>query len=90
MAYPAGARRTNEAVALERLRVASASTVFIGNSLTEDILGARRIGLRCVYLDEGLPDTEPTMSADGAVIRVPLTLRAIAQALRRFGWSGVE
>jgi putative hydrolase of the HAD superfamily len=76
-------------IALERLRATSASTVFIGNSLTEDIAGARSIGLRCVYLEEGLHDTEPTVSADGAVIRVPPTLRATTQALRRFGWTGV-
>ena len=75
-------------IALDRLQTAPAAAVFVGNSLTDDVAGARRAGLRCVFLDEGFHGAEPVVTRDGTVLRTPLTLSAIAQALERFGWSG--
>ena len=75
-------------IALDRLETPPAAAVFVGNSLTDDVAGARRAGLRCVFLDEHLHGAEPVVASDGEVLRVPLTLPAIARALERFGWSG--
>jgi len=73
-------------LALDRLHVEAASTVFVGNSLGEDIDGARHAGLRAVHLDEGATDVEP-LHGDPSVLRVPPTHDALTRALRRFGWQ---
>lgn len=74
-------------IALGRLHTAPAAAVFVGNSLTDDVVGARRAGLRCVFLDEGFHGAEPEVAGDGAVLRTGPSLLAIARALERFGWS---
>ena len=78
-------------VALERLHSEPSSAVFIGNDWTADIAGARRIGLRAIYLGEGAWDCAPVAATpDGAVLRAAPTLEAIVSALCQFGWRGGE
>jgi haloacid dehalogenase superfamily, subfamily IA, variant 3 with third motif having DD or ED/haloacid dehalogenase superfamily, subfamily IA, variant 1 with third motif having Dx(3-4)D or Dx(3-4)E len=78
-------------LALERLHAEPASAVFIGNDWAEDIVGARRIGLRAIYLHERACDCATVATkADGAVLHVTPTLEAIVSALRECGWNGGE
>jgi putative hydrolase of the HAD superfamily len=71
-------------IALDRLHAAPASTVVVGNSIADDIQGARRAGLRAVYLDEGATGVEP-LDGDRSVLRVSPTHAALSQALQALG-----
>jgi FMN phosphatase YigB (HAD superfamily) len=46
-------------IALERLHAATETAVFVGNSMAEDVEGARRAGLRALYLDDRATGLEP-------------------------------
>jgi putative hydrolase of the HAD superfamily len=74
-------------LALDRLDAAAASTVFVGNSIPDDIVGARGAGLRAVYLDENAPSVEPLEGWNGSVLRVRPTCEALTHALEAFGWQ---
>lgn len=76
-------------LALERLHAKPASAVLVGNDWAEDIAGARRMGLRAIYLDERACDRAPVVTnSDGAVLHAAPTLEAIVSALRKCGWNG--
>ena len=78
-------------LALERLHSEPASAVFIGNDWAADIAGARRIGLRAIYLDERAYDRAPVATnSDGAALHATPTLEAIVSALCKCGWHGRE
>jgi putative hydrolase of the HAD superfamily len=72
-------------IALNRLHATPSASVFIGNSLAEDIEGARRAGLRAIYLDDAAAGVEP-LTADGTSLCVAPTGAAIAMALEAFGY----
>jgi putative hydrolase of the HAD superfamily len=71
-------------IALTRLKLLAAATIFVGNSVADDIEGARRAGLRAVYLDETAPGVEP-VPGDSLVVRVTPTLDALTRALQLLG-----
>lgn len=71
-------------IALDRLNATPASSVFVGNSLVEDIEGARCVGLRAVYLDEEAPGVE-SPRADSSVLRVRPMGKALLRALEALG-----
>jgi putative hydrolase of the HAD superfamily len=75
--------------ALERLHSEPSSAVSIGNDWTVDIAGARSLGLRAIYLEEGASDhVAATTTADEGVMRAAPTFEAIVSALRQLGWQG--
>jgi FMN phosphatase YigB (HAD superfamily) len=69
-------------MALDRLDAEPARTVVIGNSLDDDVEGARRAGLRAIYLDEEAHDIEP-LHRDGSVLRVRPSYETVSRALER-------
>jgi putative hydrolase of the HAD superfamily len=71
-------------IALDRLHAAAEEAVFVGNSMAEDIEGARRAGLRAIHLDDGASGIAPLT---GDVLRVQPSLSRLADALQRFGWQ---
>lgn len=73
-------------IALDRLQAAPASSVFIGNSFAEDVEGARRAGLRAVYLDDAATGVEP-LAEDGSILRVAPEGGALIAALEALGYS---
>lgn len=75
-------------VALERISGAPATTVFVGNDWTADVLGAQRAGLRAIYINDQTESIKIITGVSGA-IEVPPTLEAIVGALRIFGWQEV-
>jgi putative hydrolase of the HAD superfamily len=72
-------------IALERLHAATEAAVFVGNSMADDVEGARRAGLRALYLDDRATGLEP-LETD--VLRVRPSLSTLSDALHRFGWQG--
>ena len=72
-------------IALERLHAATEAAVFVGNSMADDVEGARRVGLRALYLDDRATGLEP-LNRD--VLRVRPSLSTLSDALQRFGWQG--
>jgi putative hydrolase of the HAD superfamily len=70
-------------IALDRLHAAAEAAVFVGNSMAEDIEGARRAGLRAIHLDDGATGIAP-LTRD--VLRVRPSLSTLKDALQRFGW----
>jgi len=74
-------------IALERLRATAGSTVFVGDSLTDDVDGARRAGLMAIHLDPAAPGVDRLADAAGLVLRARPTLDAIVAALRVAGWA---
>lgn len=77
-------------LALDRLRTTPAFTVMIGDSLADDITGARLAGLRAVHLDPSAPGVEPLADATDDVVRAPPTLDSLFSALHAFGWRAPE
>jgi putative hydrolase of the HAD superfamily len=71
-------------IALGRLNAMAAATIFVGNDVAVDIEGARRAGLKAVYLDETAPGVEP-LPGDSLAVRVTPTLHALTQALQSLG-----
>lgn len=67
-------------IALDRLHAAPESAVVVGNSLTEDIDGARRAGLHAVYLDDQARGILP-MGDGTSVLRVRPAYEDLARAL---------
>lgn len=72
--------------ALEILRSEPADTIVVGNSLSEDIAGARRAGLRAIYLDDDATGVAP-LTNDSSVLRAAPTYGELTRALEAFGWS---
>jgi putative hydrolase of the HAD superfamily len=74
-------------LALDRIGGEPATTVFIGNDWTADVLGAQRVGLTAIYVnDQAVEDVRVTSGASN-VIEVAPTLAAIVSALRMWGWQ---
>jgi HAD superfamily hydrolase (TIGR01549 family) len=71
-------------IALDRLRTPATAAMLVGNSIAEDIEGARRAGLRAIYLDEEATDVEP-FREDPSVLRVPPTRDALILAIHLLG-----
>jgi putative hydrolase of the HAD superfamily len=85
----AGVRKPDPAlfrIALERLHASADSCVVVGNSLAEDVEGARRAGLRAIYVEDGAVGVEPMLERQGVVLRAEPALEALTLALQRFGW----
>lgn len=72
-------------IALRRLHAAADTAVFVGNSLAEDIEGARRAGLRALYLDDAATEIE---ALNRQVLRLQPTLSTLISALQQLGWHG--
>ena len=77
-------------LALDRIRGALATTVFIGNDWVADIAGARGVGLRAVYVDDRATEGLRMATRMADVIEVAPTLEAIAAALRICGWQEAD
>jgi putative hydrolase of the HAD superfamily len=86
-----GARKPDPQIfllALERLHATSTSALFIGNDWNADIVGARRAGLRAIFLEErGRHSASAAPEIAEAVMRATPTLDAITSALRACGWN---
>jgi putative hydrolase of the HAD superfamily len=67
-------------IALDRMHAVAASTVVVGNSLGEDIDGARRAGLRAVYVDDSATGME-SIAQDASVLRVRPAYEDLVRAL---------
>lgn len=76
------------ALALERLHADAATTVFVGNSLADDVEGARRAGLRAVLIDPQAPALAPMPLWADQVWRAPPTFEGLTAALAVCGWQG--
>jgi putative hydrolase of the HAD superfamily len=72
-------------VALDRLQSQPACAVFVGDSWTDDIVGACSIGMRAIYLDA--PTIAGVESSGNRVLRAAPTLASIIAALRVHGWT---
>lgn len=84
-----GVRKPDPAIfriALDRLRAAPASAVVVGNSLTEDIDGARRAGLRAIYLDAAARGVDRLDDGTPAALRVESAYDALVRGLQTLGW----
>ena len=57
--------------------------MFVGNSWTDDIAGARAAGLRAIFLDPQM--TAGIATGGSGITRVSPTLAAIRSALREHG-----
>lgn len=70
--------------AMLRMGVTAETGVFVGDSLTEDIVGARQVGLRCIHVAGN------SMASEGmaGVIGATPDLHSIAKALNYWGWTG--
>ena len=75
-------------IALRRLGASPETTVVVGNSLTDDMAGARAAGLGGVYLPETAADAALAAPDGVEVVRPPATLPPIIEALQRLGWTG--
>ena len=87
----AGVRKPDPRIfqlALERLGGSAEGSAFVGNSLAEDVEGARRAGLRAVHLDDGARGIEP-VGGDASALHVEATYAALTAALERLGWRRV-
>jgi putative hydrolase of the HAD superfamily len=73
-------------LAVNRIGVTSDTTVFIGNDWAADVLGARRAGIRAIYLNEEVTAGVQTRTDIEGVYEVAPTLEAISTALRLLGW----
>jgi putative hydrolase of the HAD superfamily len=73
-------------LAVNRIGAALGTTVFIGNDWAADVLGARRAGIRAIYLNGEVTDGGQTRTDIGGVYEVAPTLEAISSALRMCGW----
>jgi putative hydrolase of the HAD superfamily len=71
-------------IALGRLHAAAKGTVFVGNSIAEDIDGARRAGLSAIYLDDAAAGVE-RLGGDCSALRVTPTEEALTRALHMLG-----
>ena len=72
-------------VALDRLQSPPACAVFVGDSWSDDIVGARSIGMRAIYLDA---HTIAGVESNGnGVLRAGPTLTSIISAFRAHGWT---
>jgi putative hydrolase of the HAD superfamily len=73
-------------LAVNRIGATSDTTVFIGNDWAADVLGARRAGIRAIYLNEEVTAGVQTRTDIEGVYEVAPTLEAISTALRLLGW----
>jgi putative hydrolase of the HAD superfamily len=73
-------------LAINRICATPDTTVFIGNDWAADVLGARRAGIRAIYLNGQLTDGFQTRTDTWGVYEVAPTLEAISSALRMCGW----
>jgi putative hydrolase of the HAD superfamily len=76
-------------VALDSIGAAPATTVFIGNDWAADVLGAVRIGLKAIYVNDQAAESIKFTTGMSGAIEVAPTLEAIVEALRIFGWQEV-
>lgn len=74
-------------LALDRVGTAPAATVFIGNDWAADVLGAVRVGLKVIYVNDHAVEPLRVASAAFDVIEIVPTLEAISSALRMCGWQ---
>jgi putative hydrolase of the HAD superfamily len=84
-----GVRKPDPAIfriALERLHLPADAAVVVGNSVADDVDGARRAGLRAIYVDDRAVGVEPMIEQQAFVLRAEPTLEALTLALQRFGW----
>ena len=72
--------------ALGPLHSEPASAVFIGDSWTEDIAGARSVGMRAIYLDARM--VAGVEGYGNGIVRAAPTLTSIMSALHAHGWTG--
>lgn len=72
-------------IALDRLHAEAASAVVVGNSLSEDIEGALRAGLRAIYVDDKANRIEPMCDQMTPVLRVRPAFADLARALDMLG-----
>jgi putative hydrolase of the HAD superfamily len=74
-------------LALDRLGAEPTTTVFVGNDWTADILGARRVGLKAIYVKDQRAEVPRPAAGESDVLEVAATLGALALALRMHGWQ---
>ena len=75
-------------LALERIGSTPATTAFIGNDWTADVIGAHRVGLKAIYLNDRLTEGVRVAADLPEVLEVAPTLEAIGSALKLCGWAG--
>ncbi len=73
-------------LAVNRIGATPGSTVFVGNDWAADVLGARRAGIRAIYLNEKVTVGVQMRTDMNGVYEVAPTLEAISTALRLLGW----
>jgi len=71
-------------IALDRLQAEPAWSLVVGNSMGEDIDGARRAGLRAIYLDEGANGVE-SLRGEGDGLCVQPSYENLIRALDVLG-----
>ena len=76
-------------VAMDRIGAVPATAVFIGNDWAADILGAIRVGLKAIYVNDQAAESIKITTGESHAIEVAPTLEAIVGALRIFGWQEV-
>jgi len=74
-------------VAMKRLGVTPKTGVFVGDNLQDDIIGAQRVGLRCIYLRNDGDDLNGGSNKPRVREAIP-NLESIGKALRELGWTG--
>ena len=78
-----------ERKAVDRIGAVPATAVFIGNDWAADILGAIRVGLKAIYVNDQAAESIKITTGESHAIEVAPTLEAIVGALRIFGWQEV-
>jgi putative hydrolase of the HAD superfamily len=77
-------------LALERINTTPVTTVFIGNDWVADVLGARQVGLKAIYINHQASEHIRVSTGMSGVIEVAPRLEAIVEALHAFGWRETE
>ena len=81
-----GAEKPDVAIfrsALDALRAAPATTVFVGDSLHRDLEGARRVGMRFIWIaPQDVQATEARTVAKASILAAVSELRDVANILR--------
>jgi putative hydrolase of the HAD superfamily len=77
-------------LALDRIGSTAVTTAFIGNDWTTDVLGAQRVGLKAIYLNDQVTEGVRAAAALPEILEVAPTLEAIGSALRLYGWQEAD
>jgi putative hydrolase of the HAD superfamily len=72
-------------LAVDRIGGTLETTVLIGNDWSADVLGARRVGIRAIYLTESTSGVRIRTDIEGVYEAAP-TLETICSALHLCGW----